>query len=87
MTVGSSLRGYKTEPERELDVPDIRVMEPANYRFPAAVDYRNYRLFQNLSRYIGDVMHELHKRARKIVLQVKDHTFSRKYPIMVVNFL
>lgn len=38
---GNKLRRYKTNPERELDVPDLRVIEPVNNRFAVAVEYQS----------------------------------------------
>lgn len=32
---------YKLKPEKKLDVPELRVIEPVKDRFTTAVDYRN----------------------------------------------
>lgn len=44
--VGSKCRRDKSVPERQLDVPDLRVVDPIIYRFSAAVGYQKYRLLK-----------------------------------------
>lgn len=86
MTVGNKSMWYKTKPERELDVPVLRVIEPINLRLATAVDHQIYRFLENSSSYVNDVAHELHKLPREIVVQMKESTSSRKNLMSVVTF-
>lgn len=56
---GIKSRQYTPKPERELDIPGPKVIEPFSDRFTVAVDYRNYRLLKTSSRYDNNVRHKL----------------------------
>lgn len=68
-------------------MPNLRVIEPANDRFAAAVEHLNYHVLEKLSCYNHDVTHELHNTAKKIAVQMEDSTFSGKDPVLVISFL
>lgn len=80
-------RWYELKPERAIDIPGLREVEAVNNRFASAADYRSYYLLKKLSHLDDDVVHELHKMAKKIASQIKDCFFSGKDPILVVAFL
>lgn len=65
---GHKLKLYPLKPKNELDVPSISVVEPINILLAYALDYLNYRLRKNESRYDGKVEHEWYKMAKKIAL-------------------
>lgn len=84
MTAGKKSRRYKATPERELNVPALRVFKPVNYSYHAAVDYQNYYLLKSSSHYDNDMAHELYKMAKEIAVQIRDHTFPRKDLVPVI---
>lgn len=71
--------------ERELDLPDLKVIESVKDRFTATVYYQNYHLLKKSSRYNTDVANELRKIVNNITMQIKDGIFSGKsrYPSSV----
>lgn len=71
-------RLHISRPERQLHVPGLNLTEPVNNRFASAVNYRNYHILNKSSLYEDDVAQELQKMAKKIALQMEDHTFCRK---------
>lgn len=52
----SKLRRYTSITERKTNLCRLKVIESVNDRFATAVDYRNYLLLKNLSRYDNDVV-------------------------------
>lgn len=58
---GFKLRQYNSTPERELDIPGLKLFEPVSDRFADAVRYRNYRLLNSSLRYDDDVALRQHK--------------------------
>lgn len=83
MTVVNKSSWYKMRLGSEQDVPGIRVFDPANDCFAAAVAYPNYRHLKKLSRYDHYVPQELHEMAKKVAVYIIDRTLYRKDPISV----
>lgn len=53
--------GYKSNPERDLDIPGLRVVELYKDLLAAAFNYPNYHLLKKSSCYHDGVTHELHR--------------------------
>lgn len=70
-----------------MHVPGLRVIEPVSVRFAATVRYQKDRLLKDSSLYDNNVTRKLLKMAKKIAVQMKDHTFSGKNPRSVRVFL
>lgn len=86
-TIRSTAGQYKYKPEKDLDVPGVEVLEPVDNCFAAAVNCQDYRLLKKSSRNDHIVVHKLHKMSKKLALQMKDRTLSRKNPKPVIAFL
>lgn len=71
---------------RKLDAPGIRVAQPIDDRFTAAVNYQNYRLLNKASRDDDDISQALHKVAKKILIQMKYYNFFGQDSMSVVPF-
>lgn len=84
---GNKSRRLTAKPERGLDALDLRVVESVNDSLPAAVDYRNYHPLKRSSQSGDDVAHKLHSMAKRIAVQLKDRTFSRKSTVSVIAVL
>lgn len=71
---------------KEQNASGLKVIEPVNDRFSAAVGYRNYHLLKKSFRYDDSIAHGLQKMAKNIAVQVKDFDFPWKEPIPVISF-
>lgn len=87
MTAGNKSRLYKTKEERKQGLHGVRVVEPVNDPFMTAVDNQNHRLHNKYYRYINDVRHDLRKMAKKIVVLMKNRSFSGKGPMSKIALL
>lgn len=65
----------------------LKVIETVNDLFQKLVEYHTYRLIKKLARYNDNVAHELHRMAKKTVIQMKNGTFSGQDLMSVVAFL
>lgn len=84
--VGRESMWYTPNLKRELDIPCLKLIEPVNDRLATAVDYRNYCLLKNFSRYDDDVAHDLNKITNMIAVLMKDRICSEKDSISVIAF-
>lgn len=87
MTFGNKSRQCKSNPERELDVPGLTVIEPVKVGFTAAVDFRHSCLLKKLYRHDDGFAQELQKREKEIAILMKDCTFSGKDAMSVAILL
>lgn len=75
------------EPERDLDVPGVRVIQPVYDLVAVTVISQNYGIFNKSSCNGDSVAQELHKMAKKIVVQMKYCSFSEKDRMLEIDFL
>lgn len=87
MMAGNKLGWDSPKLETELLVLVLDMMEVNIDRFSVTVDYENYRLLKKISLYGDDLADEPHKMAKKMVLQMIEHTFSGKDPMSIASFL
>lgn len=70
-----------------MNIPSIKLIESGNNSFAATVDFGSYRVLSELYCYDIDVTIQLQKMAKKIAVQMKDRTLSRKYPTSLTTIL
>lgn len=70
-----------------MEVQGFKVLNSMSDQFTDAVDYHQYWVSKTSTSYDDDVARELRCITKKVALQMKDSTFDRRDPVLIIAFL